>query len=67
MELTPFQQRLAVRVHAGRSNAEIAQELGVSHGTVRGQLHRLYQRVGVRSRLELALLVEQRRRRVETR
>jgi len=46
--------RLAVR---GETNRGIAASLGVSEHTVKAQLGRLYAKVGVKSRLELALKV----------
>ena len=41
-------------VAAGRTNAEIAGELGVSEKTIEGRLARLFDRLGVASRTELA-------------
>jgi DNA-binding NarL/FixJ family response regulator len=41
-------------VAAGRTNAEIAGELGVSGKTIEGRLARLFERLGVASRTELA-------------
>jgi DNA-binding NarL/FixJ family response regulator len=43
---------------AGRSNDEIAAALGISHKTVESRLSRLYQRAGVMTRLELAMLAD---------
>lgn len=40
---------------AGRTNKEIAQQLGVSDQTIKNQLTTLYRKVGVSSRLELVL------------
>ena len=39
----------------GLGNKEIAQELGLSVTTVRSHLTRLYEKIGVVSRVELAL------------
>ncbi|MCJ0824517.1 response regulator transcription factor [Luteimonas sp. 50] len=55
----PSQSRLTARERAalgllceGRSNAQIAWELGVSEKTVRNHLSNLYRKLGVRSRAE---------------
>ena len=40
---------------AGRTNKEIARQLGVSDQTIKNQLTTLYRKVGVSSRLELVL------------
>ncbi len=42
-------------VASGQSNKEIADQLAVSHGTVKVHLHHVYQKLGVKGRLELAL------------
>jgi two-component system, NarL family, response regulator DesR len=44
------------RVVAGSTNAEVAAELGLSEKTVETHLHRLFDRYGVLSRTELAVL-----------
>ncbi|MFL5070279.1 MAG: response regulator transcription factor [Xanthobacteraceae bacterium] len=41
----------------GFSNREIAQRLGIAEGTVKFQLHRIYERLGVRNRVALAALI----------
>jgi DNA-binding CsgD family transcriptional regulator len=53
--LTPADQRVATLVAAGRTNTEVAAELFVSVHTVEKALTRIYARLGVRSRTELAL------------
>lgn len=45
---------VAVRVAAGRTNEEIAHELGLSPLTVKKHLERLYARLGVGNRTALA-------------
>jgi DNA-binding NarL/FixJ family response regulator len=42
----------------GRSNDEIGRELGIASKTVETHLTRLYERLGVETRTELALKVE---------
>jgi DNA-binding CsgD family transcriptional regulator len=53
-ELTAAEQRVADLAAAGRSNREIAAELFVTENTVESHLKRLYSKLGVRSRTELA-------------
>ena len=45
----------------GRTNAEVATELGVSEKTVETHLHRLFDRYGLMSRTELAVLAVEER------
>lgn len=53
-ELTPTEQRVAELVGVGRRNAEVAAELGIAVKTVETHLTRIYRKLGVRSRTELA-------------
>jgi DNA-binding CsgD family transcriptional regulator len=52
--LTPTEQRVADLVAEGRSNKEVAGELFVSVRTVEANLTRVYAKLGIRSRTELA-------------
>ena len=52
--LTPTEQRVADLVAEGRSNKEVAGELFVSVRTVEANLTRVYAKLGIRSRSELA-------------
>jgi DNA-binding CsgD family transcriptional regulator len=52
--LTPAEQRIAELVGQGRSNKEVAAELVVTVRTVESNLTRIYRKLGVRSRAELA-------------
>jgi DNA-binding CsgD family transcriptional regulator len=52
--LTPTEQRVADLVAGGRSNKEVAAELFVSVRTVEANLTRVYAKLGIRSRTELA-------------
>jgi DNA-binding CsgD family transcriptional regulator len=54
--LTPTEQRVADLVAEGRSNKEVAAELFVSVRTVEANLTRVYQKLGIRSRTELAAI-----------
>lgn len=56
--LTPRERELVALVIAARSNDEIAAAVGTRRKTVETQLSRLYERVGVTSRLELAIRAE---------
>ncbi len=53
-ELTPEERRVAELVAAGRRNREIAGELIVSVATVEAHLTRIYRKLEVRNRTELA-------------
>ena len=57
--LTPRQSGVAALVAAGRSNAEIAAELGISEKTVEKHLADLFGRLGVQSRTAVAAAVRQ--------
>jgi DNA-binding CsgD family transcriptional regulator len=52
--LSATEQRVAILAGAGRTNAEIANELVISVRTVESNLTRVYRKLGVRSRTELA-------------
>jgi DNA-binding CsgD family transcriptional regulator len=53
-ELTPTERRVAALAAEGRSNREIAAELFVAERTVEANLTRVYRKLGVRSRTQLA-------------
>jgi len=53
--LTPREGQIVAEVVAGKTNKEIAQELGVSLQTVKHHLTNIFDKVGVHNRLELAL------------
>ena len=53
-ELTPTERRVAVLVSEGLTNREVAARLFVSVNTVETHLRHLFQKLGVRSRTELA-------------
>jgi DNA-binding CsgD family transcriptional regulator len=54
--LTPSERRTVGLAQRGLTNVEIASQLKLSSRTVENHLARAYQRLGVRSRTELALL-----------
>jgi DNA-binding CsgD family transcriptional regulator len=53
-KLTPTERQIADRVASGRSNAEVASELFLSPKTVEWNLSKIYRKLRVRSRAELA-------------
>ena len=54
--LTPREEQVARMVARGLSNAEIAQELAISPGTVKIHVGRLYRKAGVANRHQLLSL-----------
>jgi DNA-binding CsgD family transcriptional regulator len=54
LDLTPTEDRVAALVAAGSTNREVADALFVSIHTVEANLKRIYRKLGVRSRTELA-------------
>lgn len=54
--LTPTERRVAELAAIGRRNDEVAAELGMARKTVETHLTRVYRKLGVRSRTELAAL-----------
>jgi DNA-binding NarL/FixJ family response regulator len=55
-QLTPRELQVAQHVGTGSSNAEIAQTLEMSLGTVKTHLTQIYTKLGLRSRTQLAML-----------
>jgi DNA-binding CsgD family transcriptional regulator len=53
-ELTPTEERVAVLVAEGRTNQEAADALFMSVNTIEWNLSKIYRKLGVRSRTELA-------------
>jgi two-component system nitrate/nitrite response regulator NarL len=52
--LTFRQHQIVTMLKTGSSNREIARVLGVSEGTIKVHLHRIFQRIGVANRTQLA-------------
>ena len=48
--LSPREQQIAGLVARGLSNKEVARELGLTDGTVKGHLHMIFQKLGAKSR-----------------
>ncbi|HET9429143.1 MAG TPA: response regulator transcription factor [Allosphingosinicella sp.] len=55
--LTPRERTVADLVAGGMRNREIGLELGVTEGSVKVYLHRMYEKLGIQTRLELAMLM----------
>jgi DNA-binding CsgD family transcriptional regulator len=54
LDLTPTEEKVAALVAAGSTNREAADALFISIHTVEANLKRIYRKLGVRSRTELA-------------
>jgi DNA-binding NarL/FixJ family response regulator len=54
--LTPRERQVLEMVVAGHSNREIAQQWTVSEETIKHHLTRMFDKVGVANRVELAML-----------
>jgi two-component system nitrate/nitrite response regulator NarP len=59
-DLTAKERAVAGLVAQGLRNKNIAAELGITEGTVKVYLHRIYEKVGVTNRTELALFARDR-------
>lgn len=57
--LAPRERELIRFVRQGLRNREIAQELGVTEGTVKVYLHGIFEKLGVSSRTELAVRADE--------
>ena len=57
--LSPREQQLIGLVRRGLKNREIAEQLGVTEGTVKVYLHGLFEKAGVSTRTELALRADE--------
>ena len=60
--LTTAERNVAALVASGRTNREVAAQLFTTVGTVESHLTRMYRKLAVRSRTELARLVAEDRR-----
>jgi DNA-binding NarL/FixJ family response regulator len=54
--LSPRERAVMLLAVRGLANKEIARELKVTEGTVKIHLHRIYQKLGIKSRFSLAAL-----------
>ena len=62
--LAKRENEVANLVSEGLTNREIAQKLGLSEHTVSNYLFRIYEKLGISSRVELVLYVLRQRRQV---
>ena len=53
--LTPREREVALLVVRGLSNKAVARALGLSTGTVKLHLHRVFQKLGVKTRYALSV------------
>jgi DNA-binding NarL/FixJ family response regulator len=53
--LTPREQQIAMAIADGKSNRDIAAGLGITEQTVKNHLTSIFEKVGVDSRLQLAV------------
>ena len=51
--LSPREREVALLVARGLTNKEVARELGLCDGTVKIHLHRIFQKLGAKSRYNL--------------
>jgi two-component system nitrate/nitrite response regulator NarL len=58
--LTPRERAITGLVAQGMRNREIGDELGMTEGSVKVYLHRIYEKLGVNNRTELALVSQDR-------
>jgi two-component system nitrate/nitrite response regulator NarL len=59
--LTARELQIADAIADGRSNREIAAQLGITEQTVKNHLTNIFEKMGVSSRLQLALVMLKRR------
>ena len=59
MALAPRERQLIGYVRQGLRNRAIAEQLGVTEGTVKTYLHAIFEKLGVRSRTELAMRADE--------
>lgn len=57
--LTPRERELISLVRKGLRNRDIAEQLGVTEGTIKVYLHALFEKLGVSSRTELAIRADE--------
>jgi two-component system nitrate/nitrite response regulator NarL len=58
--MTPREREIVARVARGLRNRAIAEELGISEGTVKLHLHHVYEKLNLSGRMDLLLWVQKR-------
>lgn len=58
--LTPREREVAIKAAQGLSNKNIAKELEITERTVKAHLTAVFERIGVKDRLQLAILINER-------
>jgi len=53
--LTPRDEQILAKVVVGKTNPEIAEQLGITEGTVKGHVSRIFIKLEVRNRVEAAM------------
>ena len=59
-DITEREREVLTLLRRGLSNKQIARELGVTEGTIKGHLTRIFERIGVSDRTQAALWAERR-------
>ena len=59
VSLAPRERQLIGFIRTGLRNREIAEQLGVTEGTVKAYLHAVFEKLGVSSRTELAIRADE--------
>lgn len=59
-QLTPREREVAIRAAQGLSNKSIASELEITERTVKAHLTAVFERIGVKDRLQLAIRINER-------
>lgn len=59
ISLAPRERQLIGFVRKGMRNREIAEELGVTEGTVKAYLHAIFEKLGINNRTELAIRADE--------
>ena len=55
MILTPREEQIATLVAQGKSNTEISESLGLTRGTVKEYVNKIFHKLGLHNRTELAM------------
>jgi DNA-binding NarL/FixJ family response regulator len=63
--LTERESQLADKVVEGKLNKVIAFELGLTEGTIKEYLHRMFRKTGATNRTELAVMMVRRRQKLD--